>query len=196
MSIASISLIPKIVVNGVQIPALANSGYIGADASGNLIDVSNGNTNYNGKIDDDNVESGVNSAEESYLLGITNNCLTSVDFTSRVCHVWVNVEAKNEAGEDGLPFTIAQSPVTTSALLQITTNTPAIGQIPPPNSDDLSGYFQGVYFNTDTPANNIPVPFYWVWNSGQIYIYIFQNSALTVGEDDDVQFQGYFTYLF
>jgi hypothetical protein len=199
MSIASISLIPKIVVNGVQIPALANSGYIGADASGNLINVSNGNINYNGKIDDDNIESGVNSAEESYLSGITNNCLTSVDFTSRVCHVWVNVEAKNESGANGLPFTIAQSPETTSALIQIETDAPAIGQIPPPNSDDLSGYFQGVYFNANTvpPTNyNTQVPFYWVWDNAQIYLYIFQNSALTVGPNDSVQFQGYFTYLF
>jgi hypothetical protein len=195
MSIASISLIPKIVVNGVQIPALANSGYIGADASGNLIDVSNGNTNYNGKIDDDNIESGNNGAINC-LSGIINNCITSVDFTSRVCHVWVNVEAKNESGENGLPNTNDTIPVTTDALLQITTNTPAIGQIPPPNSDDLSGYFQGVFFDINTPANNIQIPFYWIWDNGQIYIYIFQNSALTVGEDDDVQFQGYFTYLF
>jgi hypothetical protein len=202
MSIASISLVPKIVVqelesiNGIQLPGLANSAYLGTDAQGNIIDVSNGNTNYNGKIADDNVASGVNSAGEIYLSGITNNCLTSVDFTSRVCHVWVNVEAKNNSGANGLPITNLQSPATTLALLQISTNTPAIGQIPPPNSDDLSGYFQGVYFNTNTPANNTQVPFYWVWNDGQIYLYNFQNSALTVGADDDVQFQGYFTYLF
>jgi hypothetical protein len=158
--------------------------------------ISGSGASYNGKIDDDNIESGVNSADESYLSGIINNCLTSVDFTSRVCHVWVNVEAKNESGVNGLPFTIAQTPATTSALLQIFTNTPAIGQIPPPNSDDLSGYFQGVYFNTNTPANNTQVPFYWVWNGGQIYLYNFQNSALTVGENDNIQLQGYFTYLF
>jgi hypothetical protein len=116
-----------------------------------------------------------------------------------VCHVWVNVEAKNESGANGLPFTIAQSPETTSALIQIETDAPAIGQIPPPNSDDLSGYFQGVYFNANTvpPTNyNTQVPFYWVWDNAQIYLYIFQNSALTVGPNDSVQFQGYFTYLF
>ena len=200
MSIASISLIPKIVVNGVQIPALANSGYIGADASGNLIDVSNGNTNYNGKIDDGNVVSGNNGAVNC-LSGIINNCITSVDFTSRVCHVWVNVGGKNNSGANGLPSTNLQSPQTTSALIQIATDAPAIGQIPPPTSDDLSGYFQGVFFDIDTPDNSIPVPFYWVWDNSQIYLYIFQKSPpppppLTVGANDSVQFQGYFTYLF
>jgi hypothetical protein len=201
MSIASISLVPKVVVqelesiNGIQLSSLTNSAFLGTDAQGNIVDVSGGNTNYNGKIDDGNVISG-NNGSVNYLSGIINNCLTSVDFTSRVCHVWVNVGAKNNSGANGLSNTIEQSPATTLALIQIETDAPANGQIPPPNSDNLSGYFQGVYFNTDTPANNTQVPFYWVWNNAQIYIYIFQNSALTVGANDDIQFQGYFTYLF
>lgn len=205
MSIASISLVPKVVVqeleslNGVQIPGLANSAFLGTDAQGNIVDVSGGNQNYNGKCANDTIISGQIQSGGDYINDFVDNSLISVDYNSRVCHVWLNITGKMELA--GFPPSVASlTPDTTQSgcVVIAPNNTQGSEQPPFPNTDIQEGYFQGSYVDTSATTNNSPLTFYWNLNQATnlINIYIYNSTTPVANANDDIQIFGYFAYLF
>jgi hypothetical protein len=189
---SSVGILGDLSVNGDIITSINNATSLATNQNGQII--AGPPPGYNGKMDSNILSSG-NSGTVNYLGISTNNSLISTDLTNRICHVWLDVVAKSNT--NNFPATTSQAPPGTNAILQISIPSPVgAGQLQPPDANITSGIFTAQIFNNSNTSNTTQFSMYWDFTPSVIYLYIFQNSQLTVSNGDDVEIKGYFNYLF
>jgi hypothetical protein len=210
MSIASVSLVPTLPVNGIQFlnPSL-QSVSLSTDANGNIVAGTgpSPNDNYSGKTNAGIISSGQDDEDPQvdYFTEPTDSSLISVDFTSRVCTVQLNFSGKfgssknipnnNQINPDNLPnLDLVYS------IINIATSgqTPADGQIPEPSDDLTYGVFTGAYYDINALQNNQSITLFWWFDStaNLIRIAINSNNGLVGSVGDSIIVNGTFSFIF